>query len=117
VIAGSYVGFAWNSPEGDCGYAGIELADARTGRDNLIDVEKCASAKPIQRVVVKAPGRIAWTEHHEVLACLTGCFATRLGLPKMPVLGKVTMSEERTLRATPRGIEWRHNGRWVHARL
>src|SRR5215218_11002378 len=29
--AGDYLGYAWESPEDDCGYSGIALVNARTG--------------------------------------------------------------------------------------
>jgi hypothetical protein len=106
--AGDYIGYAWESPEDECGYSGITLVNARTGAVGAPQAYRCGFFTRFRRVVVKATGAIAWSERHSIVACRTGCDAD--GATHV-VLASASGVDTRSLRDAPRGVRWRQSGR------
>ena len=118
-IAGTMVAFSWDSPEDDCGYGGLDVADARSGRQGAAGFRKCGFEHQFRPCVVKSSGAVAWMDGRHVRLCRV-CFtedddsavvSTTVTLARGPDVAR------HSLRGTRRGIVWRQAGHWRGLRL
>jgi hypothetical protein len=122
ALAGTFAAWVWIGSEGDNAYTGIDLVDGRTGAQATVALVHVGSSyyQPVVRIVLKPHGTLAWSQAHEILVCRRACITEDARLPAGQHVQTRAHSQgidARSLRATPRGIEWRENGRWRRAPL
>jgi hypothetical protein len=122
ALAGTFAAWVWTGSEGDNAYTGIDLVDARTGAQATVALVHVSPFyyQPVVRIVLKPHGTLAWSQAQKILVCRRACITRDPTLPAgqhVQALAHSQGIDARSLRATPRGIEWRENGRWRRAPL
>jgi hypothetical protein len=121
LLAGTFALYMWEAGEGDYAYTGVDLVDARTGKQATLTGRRGYVAyQPVVRLVLEPTGSIALSRRHEILVCRQACDIDTYPAPvgeHVQVIARDGGVDGRSLRATPRGIEWRQGGRWRHASL
>jgi hypothetical protein len=117
ALAGTFAAWVWTGSEGDNAYTGIDLVDARTGAQAAVVLVHVSPFyfQPVVRIVLKPNGTLAWSQAHEILVCRRACITRDPTLPAgqhVQTRAHGRSIDARSLRATPRGIEWLENGRW-----
>ena len=122
AIAGPYVAWEYQAIDGNVFYSGLELVNARTGKQTLIEQIDVTNRLPgplhYLRLALRSSGALAWSTTDGISACVHCQQVT--GDPPRPAIHRLASAHglaPRTLRTTPQGITWTQNGHAVHKRL
>lgn len=116
---GPYVVYSWDSPEDDRGYSGLQLMNTRAGYEISLEFRQCGYEDDFEPVIVKRSGTVAWMFGRTIYACEAACRTDRRADRSHParIIARGPTVRPSSLRATPRGITWRQDGRARYARL
>jgi hypothetical protein len=116
-ISGRFVAYTWDSPEDDCGYGGLDIVDARSGRQSTAGIRKCGYEQQFRPFVVKPSGALAWMQGRRVLLCRICFTEDEFSVARPATLASGSTVARHSLRGTRRGVVWRQAGSWRGRRL
>ncbi|TML62686.1 MAG: hypothetical protein E6G22_07690 [Actinobacteria bacterium] len=122
VFARDWVAFSWTDSDAEREYFGVDVVDARHGREGMVDfysLQTDPGFHRINRIVLRKTGVLAWSTRHRILRCRERCrdraLKGSLVRPKLLASGPKVVG--RSLRGTKHGITWLEGRRRHFARL